>query len=455
MIGLSILSGSHLDLVPGDDQAAARGGCRGARDRGRDHPRGRPGLPFGRRGLPGLHPQGLPARRDHVRHRRSRPRRRSGRHPARPMRRRMVDRRLVLSIAAAIVALATGVLAVVISQPALGVVAGAAGVVAGAAGAALAAQLQHTEVRLAQHDQRRAAPAPRARCGGRDPRGRGEPARRGRRGARRERRRSRLRPDDRSLRRAVLRGARAAAGCRGAALAATDLGRDLRDRRAARLRRRHPRPGARCRRRRRAPHAARERQCVPAGRAHDRRDPRGHLGDRCRVGGRTGAGHAARLARSATRSRSRRVSRATRRTRWARPSSSRRPARRSTRPVGVAPTASRPPPKPDPLFSSPPRCTLPAARPPPRCARGCFVRFRVPFICTGRDTKPTRSSVAIRSSAPNATHETKQALTRRDPSSAPNATHETKQALTWHDPFICTERETEKSTSACSGVAGR
>ena len=60
----------------------------------------------------------------------------------------MVDRRLVLSIAAAIVALATGVLAVVISQPALGVVAGAAGVVAGAAGAALAAQLQHTEVRL-------------------------------------------------------------------------------------------------------------------------------------------------------------------------------------------------------------------------------------------------------------------------------------------------------------------
>jgi diguanylate cyclase (GGDEF)-like protein len=61
----------------------------------------------------------------------------------------MVDRRLVLSIAAAIVALATGVLAVVISQPALGVVAGAAGVVAGAAGAALAAQLQHTEIRLA------------------------------------------------------------------------------------------------------------------------------------------------------------------------------------------------------------------------------------------------------------------------------------------------------------------
>jgi diguanylate cyclase (GGDEF)-like protein len=61
----------------------------------------------------------------------------------------MVDRRLVLSIAAAIVALATGVLAVVISAPALGVVAGAAGVVAGAAGAALAAQLQHTEVRLA------------------------------------------------------------------------------------------------------------------------------------------------------------------------------------------------------------------------------------------------------------------------------------------------------------------
>ena len=43
----------------------------------------------------------------------------------------MVDRRLFLSIAAAIVALATGVLAVVISQPALGVVAGAAGVVAG------------------------------------------------------------------------------------------------------------------------------------------------------------------------------------------------------------------------------------------------------------------------------------------------------------------------------------
>jgi diguanylate cyclase (GGDEF)-like protein len=61
----------------------------------------------------------------------------------------MVDRRLVLSIAAAIVALATGVLAVVISQPALGVIAGAAGVVAGAAGAAIAAQLQHAEVRLA------------------------------------------------------------------------------------------------------------------------------------------------------------------------------------------------------------------------------------------------------------------------------------------------------------------
>jgi diguanylate cyclase (GGDEF)-like protein len=61
----------------------------------------------------------------------------------------MVDRRLVLSIAAAIVALATGVLAVVISQPALGVIAGAAGVVAGAAAAALAAQLQHAEVQLA------------------------------------------------------------------------------------------------------------------------------------------------------------------------------------------------------------------------------------------------------------------------------------------------------------------
>jgi diguanylate cyclase (GGDEF)-like protein len=61
----------------------------------------------------------------------------------------MVDRRLVLSIAAAIAALATGVLAVVISMPALGVVAGAAGVVAGAAGAALAAQLQHAEARVA------------------------------------------------------------------------------------------------------------------------------------------------------------------------------------------------------------------------------------------------------------------------------------------------------------------
>ncbi len=61
----------------------------------------------------------------------------------------MVDRRLVLSIAAAIVALATGVLTVVVSQPAFGVIAGAAGVVAAAAGAALAAQLRHTEARLA------------------------------------------------------------------------------------------------------------------------------------------------------------------------------------------------------------------------------------------------------------------------------------------------------------------
>ena len=42
VIGLSILSGSHLDLVPDVLERLQATGCRGSGDRGRDHPRGRP-----------------------------------------------------------------------------------------------------------------------------------------------------------------------------------------------------------------------------------------------------------------------------------------------------------------------------------------------------------------------------------------------------------------------------
>ena len=95
---------------------------------------------------------------------------------------------------------------------------------------------------------------------------------------------------------------------------------------------RHAPAGARCRRRRRAAHVARERRRVPARRPDGRRDPRGHARSRRGVGRRARARHVARDRRSATRSRCRPASRATRRTRWVRPSWCTRRAARSTKP---------------------------------------------------------------------------------------------------------------------------
>ena len=69
-VGLSILSGSHMELVPAvlDGLARGRPGRR-TRDRRRDHPRlRRPGAGRARGGR-GLHAQGLRAHRDHGRHR--------------------------------------------------------------------------------------------------------------------------------------------------------------------------------------------------------------------------------------------------------------------------------------------------------------------------------------------------------------------------------------------------
>ena len=71
VIGLSILSGSHLELVP---DVLARPGCRRSRRvrrGGRDHPRGGSGRAALGRGTGRLHPQGLRPRPDHGRDRRS------------------------------------------------------------------------------------------------------------------------------------------------------------------------------------------------------------------------------------------------------------------------------------------------------------------------------------------------------------------------------------------------
>ena len=51
VVGLSILSGSHLDLVPETIRLLRADGCRRTGDRRRDHPRGRPGLPPRGRGV--------------------------------------------------------------------------------------------------------------------------------------------------------------------------------------------------------------------------------------------------------------------------------------------------------------------------------------------------------------------------------------------------------------------
>src|SRR5204863_94290 len=93
--------------------------------------------------------------------------------------------------------------------------------------------------------------------------GGGGGGRRGRRSGATDRRTC-VRSRDGLVRRAVLRGLGAAAGRRGATVAATGVGRHLRGRRHARLAHRGARPGAVGRRRRRAAHAARERQRVPA-----------------------------------------------------------------------------------------------------------------------------------------------------------------------------------------------
>ena len=74
VIGLSILSGSHLELVPGLVRRAARRRRRRPGRGRRDHPRGRPRPPARGRRRRGLHPEGLRARHDHGRHR----------HPHRP-----------------------------------------------------------------------------------------------------------------------------------------------------------------------------------------------------------------------------------------------------------------------------------------------------------------------------------------------------------------------------------
>ena len=82
VVGLSILSGSHRELIPTVLQRAEGGGRRCARRRRRDHPaRGRGG-PARRRSSPRLHAEGLRDQPHHGRHRRAR-----GRAPQRSRRR--------------------------------------------------------------------------------------------------------------------------------------------------------------------------------------------------------------------------------------------------------------------------------------------------------------------------------------------------------------------------------
>ncbi len=73
-VGLSILSGSHMELVPSVLDGLARGRARRpARHRRRDHPRVRRAQAQGAGCGRGLHAQGLRPDRDHERHRRRHP----------------------------------------------------------------------------------------------------------------------------------------------------------------------------------------------------------------------------------------------------------------------------------------------------------------------------------------------------------------------------------------------
>jgi hypothetical protein len=75
LVGISILSGSHMELVPEVLDRAARGrGRRRAGDRRRHHPRGGCRAPEGARCRRGVHAQGLRAQRHHVAVRRRHPR---------------------------------------------------------------------------------------------------------------------------------------------------------------------------------------------------------------------------------------------------------------------------------------------------------------------------------------------------------------------------------------------
>ena len=72
VIGLSILSGSHLELRAGPARRAAGARRRRARRRGRDHPRGRPAQAGRARRRRRVHAQGLRTGPHHERHRRPR-----------------------------------------------------------------------------------------------------------------------------------------------------------------------------------------------------------------------------------------------------------------------------------------------------------------------------------------------------------------------------------------------
>ena len=69
VVGLSILSGSHAELIPSVLEELTGGGRERARGGRRDHPQGRRGGAAGRRGGARLHAQGLPGEPDHGRHR--------------------------------------------------------------------------------------------------------------------------------------------------------------------------------------------------------------------------------------------------------------------------------------------------------------------------------------------------------------------------------------------------
>ena len=177
----------------------------------------------------------------------------SGRGCVRPMRKRMHDPRVIVAATGGVAALAAGAIGVAINSPTFAVVAGSAGVVAAIAGVALGARARQSEDRLEQaEDEIRAVRRELAsinavlqeeasrRVAEEELGSSLEETRRARRAGVRRR--------DRPLRREVLRGARATAGCGGPAFAAPDLGHHLRDRRDGRLRPRHALAGARRRR---------------------------------------------------------------------------------------------------------------------------------------------------------------------------------------------------------------